>query len=548
MADSKHDPQQGIETAPVEGIEVAHKEQPKIDMGEYENKQDISHVEKVLSGPDDLVKDNMDITRVDKEIQAYAAHSQVEIDEATNKRLKGLIDRRVLVVMICTYFLQALDKGTMSFSAIMGIKDDANLNDGQKYSWLTTCIYIAVLIVEYPTNWIIQRVPLGKYLGINIVLWGMILALHAACKNFTGLVVVRTLLGIFEACCQPIFVTLSSMWYKREEQAATVTYWYMMNGAQQIVGGLLAYCFTLIGADKVLKSWQALFLTYGCISVLWGVFVIWYMPDSPMRAKCFTEEDKRLMVERLRSNQTGIQNRKFHSYQMWEAFRDPQMWCYCAVQMFTTLPTSGLGAFFGIIVSSFDFTVLQTQLLAMVLGAYIIVVLLSSAWLVNKFKQNTIVMLCFIIPSFIGTIVLMTVENTTLPTKVGLLISYYITLSFWSAQTLTLSMVSRNIAGQTKKSTVVAATFVSWAAGNAIGPQVFLDTDAPRYHIAWSVHLACYACMVSAVVYLRFHLKRENAKKDKLLAEAGLSAADPTLIHAFEDKTDRENMNFRYVY
>lgn len=172
----------------------------------------------------------------------------------------------------------------------------------------------------------------------------------------------------------------------------------MMNGAQQIVGGLLAYCFTLIGADKVLKSWQALFLTYGCISVLWGLFVIWYMPDSPMRAKCFTEEDKRLMVERLRSNQTGIQNRKFHAYQMWEAFRDPQMWCYCAVQMFTTLPTSGLGAFFGIIVSSFDFTVLQTQLLAMVLGAYIIVVLLSSAWLVNKFKQNTIVMLCFIIP------------------------------------------------------------------------------------------------------------------------------------------------------
>lgn len=55
----------------------------------------------------------------------------------------------------------------------------------------------------------------------------MILALHAACKNFTGLVVVRTLLGIFEACCQPIFVTLSSMWYKREEQAATVTYWYV---------------------------------------------------------------------------------------------------------------------------------------------------------------------------------------------------------------------------------------------------------------------------------------------------------------------------------
>lgn len=64
------------------------------------------------------------------------------------------------------------------------------------------------------------------------------MALHAACKNFAGLVTVRTLLGIFEACCQPIFIVLSSMWYKRDEQAQTVAYWYMMNGGQQIVGML----------------------------------------------------------------------------------------------------------------------------------------------------------------------------------------------------------------------------------------------------------------------------------------------------------------------
>lgn len=76
----------------------------------------------------------------------------------------------------------------------------------------------------------------------------------------------------------------------------------------------------------------------------------------------------------------------------------------------------------------------------------------------------------------------MTVENTTLATKVGLLISYYITLSFWSAQTLALSMVSRNIAGQTKKATVVAATFVSWAAGNAIGKPPSPTRTSTNHH------------------------------------------------------------------
>lgn len=147
MVDGKDDPQQGIETTPAEGIEVVHNQDRKVDMGEYENKQDISHVEKVLSESDDLVKDNMDITRVDKEIQAYAAHSQVDIDEETNKRLKKLIDRRVLVVMICTYFLQALDKGTMSFAAIMGIKDDAHLNDGQKVC-NTCCAFSSINILS----------------------------------------------------------------------------------------------------------------------------------------------------------------------------------------------------------------------------------------------------------------------------------------------------------------------------------------------------------------------------------------------------------------
>lgn len=63
----------------------------------------------------------------------------------------------------------------------------------------------------------------------------------------------------------------------------------------------------------------------------------------------------------------------------------------------------------------------------------------------------------------------MTVRNTGTGTQAALLLSYYLALSFWAAQTLGLSMVSRNTGGQTKKTVVVTMTFVSWAAGNAIG-------------------------------------------------------------------------------
>jgi len=117
-----------------------------------------------------------------------------------------------------------------------------------------------------------------------------------------------------------------------------------------------------------------------------------------MRAKCFSEEDKRLMIERVRTNQTGLQNKTFRSEQVREALTDPQTWCYCLIAICTTLPTSGLGAFANIIITGFNFTILQTQLLAMVLGAFIIIILLSSTWLVKKTGQNTLIMGLFVIP------------------------------------------------------------------------------------------------------------------------------------------------------
>lgn len=43
----------------------------------------------------------------------YASATAIAISPAENRRLKMLIDKRVLTIMVLTYFLQALDKGTL---------------------------------------------------------------------------------------------------------------------------------------------------------------------------------------------------------------------------------------------------------------------------------------------------------------------------------------------------------------------------------------------------------------------------------------------------
>nr|VWP02591.1 Mitogen-activated protein kinase hog1 (MAP kinase hog1) (EC (BcSAK1) (Stress-activated mitogen-activated protein kinase) [Ganoderma boninense] len=493
---------------------------------------------------------------IDAEVAEFFATQNkgpIEIDEATDRRLRWMIHKRVLVVMVVTYFAQTLDKGTLNFASIMGIVEDTHLV-GQQYSWLTTCVYIAILAWEFPTNRLIQRLPIGKYLAFNISAWGAVLACTAACKNFTGLIIVRTLLGVFETVCQPAFVFLSTMWYRREEQAFVIGAFYSMNGFQQCVGGLLAYGVAHIH-DQPLKNWQILFTLLGCITFAWGIFVAFWLPDSPMRAKCFSMEDRLLMAERVRKNETGIQNKEFKWYQAREAFTDPVV-PSCTLTPFTNgLPPGGLGAFSNLIITAFGYTQLQTYLLAIAQGAIIMAFLFSAAHLSKKYNQKILFGIIYTIPSMIGTIVFITVPTRN-DTKVGLLISFYLTMAFGAVSVLNLAIMSNNVAGRTKQVIASSLVFVAWAVGNAIGPQVFRANDKPRYIRAFIAHLVVYCVQLAALFFLRVYLMRLNVLKRRAAAlresqsPAGGEERDEqiTHTHAFDDLTDQENPDFRYTY
>lgn len=141
-----------------------------------------------------------------------------------------------------------------------------------------------------------------------------------------------------------------------------------------------------------MKSWQMLFLVLGIATTVWGAFIGWWLPDSPMKAKCFTEDQKRLMIERVRQNETGIQNRTYKPHQMKEALRDPVVWCYVLLQVTSTLVIGGLGTFSNIIIKSFGFDALTVQLLNIAQGALTIMVMVGSAWLATSTQQTLAVM------------------------------------------------------------------------------------------------------------------------------------------------------------
>lgn len=63
--------------------------------------------------------------------------------------------------MAISYMFQFLDKSALSYTAIMGLRDDLKLQ-GTDYSWASSIYYFGYLIASYIAGVIMVRYPIGK--------------------------------------------------------------------------------------------------------------------------------------------------------------------------------------------------------------------------------------------------------------------------------------------------------------------------------------------------------------------------------------------------
>lgn len=116
---------------------------------------------------------------------------------------------------------------------------------------------------------------------------------------------------------------------------------------------------------------------------------------------------------------------------------------------------------------------------------------------------------------------------------------------------LSLTMVSSNVAGYTKKQITGAFLFVGYCVGNIVGPQTFISSEAPFYHSAYIAVLVGYSVKTIMVVVLYVYMWRENKRRDREAASggAGLTAEqEKAAIEAgMHDMTEIDNKGFRYV-
>lgn len=373
-------------------------------------KDDIQHT-RHMSDVDELGPEKGAYKNADKALE-FLKYNETGDEHAVvdEKKLVKRIDWMIVPIMFACYFLQYLDKSlrkkhvddsksiaeglqrAVNYAAVMGIFEDAHITTEQ-YGTLSWLFYLAFLIFEMPHAYLMQRLPLAKYLGTMVCLWGTVVACTAACNSYAALAATRFLLGMFESAISPSLILITSMWYKRyevpsfllaalkltdclanssHEQPKRVGFWYVGVGCAVMAGSLISYGFQHYVGSRF-NNWQIMFLVVGVVTVAAGVVVILFLPDNPMSSSRLSHAEKVMAVERLRENNTGIENKHFKFYQFVETLRDPQVWLLAYITTAASIPNGAVGSFQSVLIKSFGFTNKETALLQ-IPGGFIAVV------------------------------------------------------------------------------------------------------------------------------------------------------------------------------
>lgn len=188
-----------------------------------------------------------------------------------------------------------------------------------------------------PSAIILQKLAASKWLGANVVLWGIATACTAATNNYHSLLACRILTGLFEASIEPALTLVVGQWYTKSEQAPRFGILFCGPGLGLIIGSILSYAFQQV-EHQAIAGWRIMFIVLGVVTIAVGIWTYLVVPKMPLEGGCLSEREHTAWFRHVSVNQTGFHNKNFKPSQLLEALRDPQLWLLAILTISVWLP------------------------------------------------------------------------------------------------------------------------------------------------------------------------------------------------------------------
>jgi len=204
----------------------------------------------------------------------------------------------LIPVAIVVYIISFMDRTNIGFAFDeMGKSLNVTLTDTGLAGGI---FFIGYLVLQFPGGHLAEHWSAKRFVGIMILVWGVLAILTGFVQNYTELLIVRFFLGVAEGGIWPAILVLISHWFPARERARAYGFWIMNIAIASIITAPLSGWILSWG------DWRWLFVVEGAFPFLVAAPLwFWLAADTPRSASWCSREERDYIERALAEDAAG---------------------------------------------------------------------------------------------------------------------------------------------------------------------------------------------------------------------------------------------------
>ncbi|KAA3510501.1 MFS transporter [Agrobacterium rosae] len=223
----------------------------------------------------------------------------------SEKALISKITWRLMPFLGLLYLIAYIDRQNVSYAKLQMV-GDLGLSE-YAYGLGASLFFIGYFIFEVPSNLLLTRFGASRWFARIIISWGLVTIALAFTSSQTMFYILRFLLGACEAGFFPGVLYLLTIWFPRDYRGRMVGLFMIFSALANAIGAPLGGMLLDLDGLMGLAGWEWVFLATGVPAVIAGIFTIFYLDDTPEKAKFLTQDEKDWLNKKIASENSNME-------------------------------------------------------------------------------------------------------------------------------------------------------------------------------------------------------------------------------------------------
>jgi MFS family permease len=442
---------------------------------------------------------------------------------AWERKIIRRVDLRLLPLLGLLYSFSLIDRTNLASARQVGMAKDLKLLVGDRYSIVSCLFFVPFVLFQIPGNIFVRKFGAKKWMAGIAFLWGVVELAMGWCNTWVQLLVLRILLGLFEASFFPAMMFIITTWYRRHEVQQRIAVFYVLSSIAGGFSPIIAYGISLLNGKQNIAGWSWIFIIEGAFTIFLALTSYMFIPDFPDKNTFLTQEETKFCLDRVEKDRGDALPDELTTEKVLTHLSDWTMWAYGLMYMCATIPPYLTAYFNAIILASMGFNTRDSLLLTAPPYAFSCISAVIFAYFSDKMKLRAPFIAAQTVITIVGLLITSYAKQAG-PRYFGVFLS----LAGGSGSVPgILAYSANNIVSHSKRSVSTGLVIAFGGIGGIIATTIFRQHDYPRYlpgfwaTIGFQIFLLFLLAVTSTYYTIMNRKARDGTLKEPLEGQPG---------------------------